>query len=371
MNIEPNNQLTSAYTSLLRWLPLLILTAIVSVLFLDVARPFLAALIMAAIVSEIAKPIYRFMMKTLYNNNVLSAASTLIIIVASIIIPLIGVAILAANQATSLTLGAVAIYGNISANPVPFELPDWLPFQDEMEDAWPQILAKVQELVGIVAAYLATALAALTKGTASFFLNLFIFLYAMYFFVQMERSIISQVLSFTTLPASLQEKLDERIISVSRATIKGTLFIAVIQGALGGIGFWVAGVQAPIFWAVIVTIASVIPAVGGAIIVLGGAVYLAINGAYPMAIALALWGSVVVGTIDNILRPILVGREAQIHDIFILIGTLGGLAAFGAVGLVLGPVLAGLFLTVWKTIRDMAEESHSQALSPNQENDRV
>lgn len=353
MGKNPELHSPSPSSSFSQWLPLLLMTALISVLFFDVARSFLTALLMAGIVAEISGPINRFLKGKLWNNKILAASGTLLVLLLAIIIPLIVIAGLAANQAANMTSGAVDLYENLASQPNPFVLPDWLPYEDNIEEIWPIVVTKIQDLVLSAAGFLASALAALTKGTAWFFLNLFIFLYAMYFFLQMDRPIISQVLSFTTLSPELQESLEERIISVSRATLKGTVLIGIIQGGLGGLGFWAAGIQAPMFWAVVMAVASVIPAVGAAAVVFGGAIYLGLEGETGKAITLALWAMLVVGTIDNILRPILVGRDAQMHDILILIGTLGGLSVFGAVGLVLGPVLAGLFTTVWTAVRDM------------------
>ncbi len=346
--------------SLLRWLALIALTVIVTVLFVDVVLPFLSAIIMAAIAAALAAPVYRSLLPRFRNSPSFASIGTLLILLTAVIAPLIGIAYLAAGEAAVFTEKTVEIYEQISQGVDEFELPDWVPFRDEIINAWPQISSKIEELVGTLAGFLATSLSHLTKGTAIFFLNLFVFLYAMFFFLQMKRPIIQQVLSYTALPANLQITLDERIVSVSRATIKGTLLIGVLQGALGGLGFWATGIEGAVFWAVVMAIASVIPGIGAAFVVMGGAIFLGIEGAVPQAIGLALWAMLVVGIVDNVLRPILVGRDAQLHDLFILIGTLGGLAAFGPVGLVFGPVLAGLFLSVWKTMKELSEAHREQ-----------
>jgi predicted PurR-regulated permease PerM len=341
---------------LLRWLALIVLTTLISVLFLKVALPFLTALIMAAIAAALADPLYQYLVVKTRGRTSISAVGTLLIMLAAVIVPLIGVGYLAASQASGLAANALEIYEQISQNGEEFALPDWVPFKEEIINAWPQISAKLQELIGTIASVMATALAAMTKGTANFFLNMFIFFYAMFFFLQLERPIISQVLEYTALPPDLQITLDERIISVSRATVKGTLLIGIIQGVMGGLGFWITGIDGVAFWAVVMAIASVIPGIGATFVVFGGAIYLGMEGETAKAIGLALWAALAVGTIDNVLRPVLVGRDARMHDIFILIGTLGGLVSFGAVGLVLGPVLAGLFLTIWKTMRELSAQ---------------
>jgi predicted PurR-regulated permease PerM len=370
MQSEPEKTEFPIPPTLLRWLALIALTVLVTVLFVDVALPFLSALILAAIAAALASPLYQFLLSRVGNRPSLASFGTLLIMLTAIIAPLIGIAYLAAGEAAGLTVKTVEIYEEISQGVDEFRLPDWVPFRDEIINAWPKISSKIEDLVGSIAAFLATSLSHLTRGTAVFFLNLFIFLYAMFFFLQMGRPIIQQVLSHTALPPDLQKTLDERIVSVSRATIKGTLLIGIVQGALGGLGFWVTGIEGAIFWAVIMAIASVIPGVGAAFVVIGGAIYLGIEGAVPQAIGLALWAVLVVGTVDNVLRPILVGRDAQIHDIYILVGTLGGLAAFGPVGLIFGPVLAGLFQSVWRTLKEVSDtprEKSSAEVVPQDE----
>jgi predicted PurR-regulated permease PerM len=370
MQSEPEKTEFPIPPTLLRWLALIALTVLVTVLFVDVALPFLSALILAAIAAALASPLYQFLLSRVGNRPSLASFGTLLIMLTAIIAPLIGIAYLAAGEAAGLTVKTVEIYEEISQGVDEFRLPDWVPLRDEIINAWPKISSKIEDLVGSIAAFLATSLSHLTRGTAVFFLNLFIFLYAMFFFLQMGRPIIQQVLSHTALPPDLQKTLDERIVSVSRATIKGTLLIGIVQGALGGLGFWVTGIEGAIFWAVIMAIASVIPGVGAAFVVIGGAIYLGVEGAVPQAIGLALWAVLVVGTVDNVLRPILVGRDAQIHDIYILVGTLGGLAAFGPVGLIFGPVLAGLFQSVWRTLKEVSDtprEKSSAEVVPQDE----
>ncbi|TKZ21141.1 AI-2E family transporter, partial [Shimia litoralis] len=208
-----------------------------------------------------------------------------------------------------------------------------------------------------------------TNGTARFFLSLFAFLYAMFFFLPMRTSVFSQLLSYTALEPAFQDKLNHRIISVSRATIKGSLLIGMIQGALGGMGFWLAGFEGAIFWSVIMAILAAIPAVGATPVVLGGAIFLGIEGETTKAIILAMWAVMVVGSIDNVLRPRLVGKDADMSDLWIFVSTLGGLSTFGPAGLVFGPVFAGIFITIWtelsapKAIADNHAPSESQNTS--------
>jgi predicted PurR-regulated permease PerM len=134
---------------------------------------------------------------------------------------------------------------------------------------------------------------------------------------------------------------------VSRATIKGTLVIGIVQGVLAGLSFWIAGIPNTVFWGTIMAVLSIIPGVGAALVWIPGVIYLIVVGNVATAVGVGLWCAIVVGTADNFLRPRLVGRDTKMHDLLILLATLGGLVMFGALGIVLGPVLAALFLTVW------------------------
>ncbi|MFT5702527.1 MAG: putative PurR-regulated permease PerM [Desulforhopalus sp.] len=177
-------------------------------------------------------------------------------------------------------------------------------------------------------------------------LNLFIMLYAMYFFLLSGRSLTEKIFSYVPLTRQDKDKMVEVGLSVSRATIKGTLIIGIIQGTLGGLGFYFAGVGSSVFWAAVMAVLSVLPGIGAMLVWGPAVIYLFMTGHMVEGGGLLVWCAVVVGTVDNLLRPILVGRDSQMPDLLILLSTLGGIALFGASGLVLGPILAALFLTV-------------------------
>jgi predicted PurR-regulated permease PerM len=144
----------------------------------------------------------------------------------------------------------------------------------------------------------------------------------------------------------------DRFAAVSRATIKGTLVVGIVQGGIGGIAFALLGIGAPVLWGVMMALLSIIPAVGPALVWVPAAVMLIVAGDYVGAGVLVAVGVFVIGLVDNLLRPILVGRDTQMPDYLILLATLGGLTAFGLAGIVIGPVIAAFFVSVW----DMAAE---------------
>jgi len=371
-DLPPSNQRLS-----LALVSLATVTVLVSIAFIEIARPFLGALALAAICAVLVQPFYRAILARVGKRQGLASTITVLIGITLVVAPLIGIAYLATAQASGLMKGAgqllESLSGDVEALKVgAFEFPKWMPFRQDLAEAGPQIVAKAEELLGSVASFMAASLSGLTNGTASFFLGLFTFIYAMFFFLPLESSAFRPILENSGLSADLQEKLHDRIVSVSRATIKGTLLIGVIQGALGGFGFWMAGIEGAAFWGVVMAIAAAIPGLGATGVVIGGAIFLAIQGAIPAAIGLALWAFLVVGTIDNVLRPTLVGRDAQMSDLMIFVSTLGGLAVFGASGLVFGPVIAGVFVTIWQavSVSSLHPDNYVQHQHTASENDK-
>jgi predicted PurR-regulated permease PerM len=156
------------------------------------------------------------------------------------------------------------------------------------------------------------------------------------------------MIRYTPLPREVQALLIGKGLSVTRATLKGTVVIGLVQGALGGAAFAVAGIQGAAFWGAVMAVASVIPSVGTAIVWIPAVIYLFVTGEAGAGTGLALWCAIVVGGVDNLLRPILVGGDTQMPDILVLVSTFGGLALFGISGLIIGPVIAALFVTMWE-----------------------
>lgn len=180
-----------------------------------------------------------------------------------------------------------------------------------------------------------------------FFPILFIMLYAMFYFLKDGRAIIDCIFAYTPLLDSEKRHIVATFNSVAGATLKGTLVIGVVQGGLGAVAFAVAGINSVFFWGVIMAVLSVIPGIGSALVWIPAVIYLAVTGQVVAAVGLGLWCVIIVTTADNVLRPILVGKDTKMPDLMVLITTFGGLALFGASGIVVGPIVGALFITVW------------------------
>jgi len=227
-----------------------------------------------------------------------------------------------------------------------------------------QIFAKAGELVGSMSAFMFSALSATTRATALFIFHFVILLYTMFFFLTGGPGLLAGVLEYLPLTEADKERMLDKFVSVTRATLKGTVLIGIAQGLLGGLAFWAAGIDGAIFWGTVMTVLSIIPGIGGALVWLPAAIILITTGEVWRGLALAAFCGLIIGSVDNLLRPLLVGRDTQMHELLIFFSTLGGLMLFGVMGFIVGPILAALFVTVWGMFGSAFRSSLSEPESP-------
>lgn len=326
----------------------LVLTIGYAIAFVALIGGFLQSLLLAAVFSGIVYPMYIWFLKITKGHSSLASLLTLFISLLGIVIPLVFLLDLIAEQAISITEIVKPWLQNQLSGPSSFgdSLPSWLPFADRLAPYSEEITAKLAQLAGQAGGMIAASLALLSEGAAVFFLQLFVMLYAMYFFLLNGPELTEKFMGYGPLTKSDKEKMVKVGLSVSRATVKGTLVIGVIQGMLGGIGFFFAGIDAAIFWAAVMAVLSVLPGIGSMLVWLPVVLFLLFTGDMVAGVVLFAWCAGIVGTVDNFLRPLLVGRDTEMPDLLILLSTLGGIGLFGVSGLVLGPILAALFMTV-------------------------
>lgn len=207
---------------------------------------------------------------------------------------------------------------------------------------------RVTDLLGTAVQFFAGQAVEIGQGTVSFFLSLVLALYIAFFLLRDGLEIRASIARALPLRDEVKAGLFERLNNAVRAIIKGTVVIAIIQGVLGGVAFAVLGLPGAVLWGTVMGVLSLIPAVGTALVWLPAVIYLAATGAWIKAVILLLVGGLIISSVDNVLRPILVGKDTQIPDYLVLVTTLGGLALFGMNGLIIGPVVAALFLASWQ-----------------------
>jgi predicted PurR-regulated permease PerM len=187
----------------------------------------------------------------------------------------------------------------------------------------------------------------ITQDTFDYVGGLFITLYLTFFLIRDGEAVARAVRRAVPLAPPHKRELFEKFATVIRATVKGSLLVAAVQGALGGIAFWFLGLSGAVLWAVLMAVLSLLPAIGAALVWLPVAAYLLLTGALWQGLALVAWGVLVIGLVDNVLRPVLVGKDTRMPDYVVMISTLGGVAVFGVNGLVVGPAIAAMFIAVW------------------------
>ena len=325
---------------------ILVLLFVLAAGFLYIIRDFLIALLMAAIFSSLAHPIFSWLLKRLGNRRALAAGITLFILILAVVLPLLGLLGLVAEQAIEVSSDIVPwVKAQVKAQQNgQLRLPEWIPFANSFSTS--DVTARVGQMIETMGSHVVENITAASKGTADFFLKLFVMLYAMYACFINGDALRDRVNAVVPLADDAKQRLVEKGRSVARATLKGTIAIGLIQGTLGGIALEVAGISGAALWGLVMAVASVIPAVGTALVWIPVVIYLFATGQTEWAIGLAIFFALVVGSVDNLLRPKLVGGDAQMPDLLILITTLGGLTVFGVSGLLIGPMMAGVFITM-------------------------
>lgn len=327
---------------------LLLLVAAISIAFLAMVREFVLTILLAATFTGLSYPLYLQLLAGL-RNRVLSALFTLVLVLVLGLAPLLGVLAIGANEALRITESIGPRLTQLVSEPTAVDAQlQRLPGYSYIEPYREQILTKLGELVGAASSFVFDVLSATTRATALFVFHTGVMLYAMYFFLTGGPSMLRGIMAYVPLAEVDKERMVEKFVSVTRATLKGTLLIGAAQGTLGGLAFWAVGIEGPVFWGTVMTVLSIIPGVGGALVWVPAVVVLLVTGEPWKGLGLAAFCGPVVGSVDNLMRPKLVGRDTQLHELLIFLSTLGGLMFFGASGFILGPVLAALFVTVWE-----------------------
>ncbi len=328
---------------------LLVLVFLISAIFIFMIRPFLMALLLAGIFSAMAQPAYHKITRALGERPRVASLVILALFCLVILLPLSGLVGIITAQALKVAASIRPQVQQLIDQPAAFsEYLQKIPFYEEIVPYRDEIIAKAGEWASSATLFLVDFLSEKAVGTVSFIFMFFIFLYTSYFFLIEGRKLLNRMLYYLPLEDTKERRLMERFTSVTRATLKGTAVIGVLQGGLAGVAFAVVGIDAAVFWGTVMSLLSIIPGLGSALIWLPAAVILAIGGNYIKAVGLTLFCSIVVGSLDNLLRPRLVGKDTKMHDLLIFLGTLGGIAFFGLVGFIIGPIIAALFVTVWE-----------------------
>jgi predicted PurR-regulated permease PerM len=340
---------------------LLLLVVVATLGFAWLIGPFIGAILWGVIATILFAPLNARLRRAMPKRYSLSATMTLLVIVAVAIIPamLLGAALL--SQAT-------AAYGRIQTGEIDVShafmeverhLPDvarnWL-FDLGLTD-FATVQAKISQ--GIANSFRTLASQALNVGqsTFAFFLSLGVMLYLTFFLLRDGHMLIATIERCLPLPVEQRRLLVVRFVAVVRATIKGSVIVAILQGLIGGLVFWFLGIGGALLWGVAMGVFSLFPAIGTGLIWVPVTIYLFATGDVWRGITLFLCGFFIISSVDNIVRPILVGRDARMPDYVVLIATLGGFELMGFNGFVIGPLIAALFMAVWEIFANASDRA--------------
>lgn len=337
------------HTESVHKLVLLSLVLIISAVFLSMIQQFLMPLFMAGLFSAMLSPSHRWLSDKLGNRPQIASVLTVIAMVLLVLAPLsvlIGVVVgQAINVAQSITPFVQTL---ISEPTILNRYIEKIPYLDQLLPYRDVLIEKAGQLVGTVSSFLIDGLSSVANLTITAIFGTIVMLYVMFYFLFMGDVLLGKILYFLPLRDADEQLLLRRFTSVARATIKGTLIIGLLQGVICGVAFALAGINGSVFWGTVMAAASIVPAFGTALVWVPALIILLLIGDFTGAIILGLLCGAVAGNLDNLLRPRLVGKDTEMHDLFVLFGTLGGIAMFGILGIIIGPIIAALFITVWE-----------------------
>jgi predicted PurR-regulated permease PerM len=341
-----------------------LLLALATVAFVWVLLPFYGAVLWAVILAILFRPVHVRLVRWMGGRRTLAAALTVLAVILLAILPTALIVAVLIDQGVAfveqLEEGGLTRPGTVDG--LLERLPDWARSGlDEIGITdFDTLQTRLAEAVTGISQFLATQALNVGQNTLRLLASLGVMLYLLFFLLRDGPRIGATVRSAVPLDRDVLDPLIARFADVARATVKGNLIIALIQGTIGGVTFWLLGIQGAVLWGAIMVFLSLLPAVGAALIWGPVAIYLLLTGDIVRAVILIAVGALVIGLIDNLLRPPLVGRGTRLPDYLVLISTLGGLVTFGINGFVLGPLTAALFVACWTLYRDGRHAEEAQ-----------
>lgn len=327
---------------------LLLLVVAVSAAFVTMVRQFLVPMLLAAIFTGLLSPLSARFLRLCRGRRAPAAALTVLVFLLVLLVPLLGVLGIVVAQAVRVTHAVGPwIQQQVEHPDIILQWIEKLPLPEQMQLTSTEVLTKLGQAVSGMGGFLVGRLSTATRMTATFLFELFLFVYTLFYLLMDGNKLRQRILLYIPLEAEDEDRMLRMFLSVTRATLKGVLVIGLLQGTLAGLALAVAGIPSVLFWATLMTVFSMIPGVGTGFVWVPASIYLIATHRVAAGVGVILFCALVVGSLDNVLRPRLVGRDAQMHDLLIFFSVLGGLLLFGMVGLLLGPILGALFVIVW------------------------
>lgn len=333
----------------------------VSLAFGWILLPFGGAVFWGAVLAIVFMPVYLALLRRWKQRRTLAALATLSLVVLMVVLPL-------ALLSGMLLKEGAALYQRVQSGETNFAryfeqvvavLPAWA--HDLLEHFGltdlNELQTRITEALSRGGQAIATQVYSFGQNALDMVVGFFVMLYLAFFLLRDGIVLSRRIRAAVPLDPEHRKHLAAKFITVIRATVKGNILVAAAQGALGGLAFWFLGIKGALLWSVVMGFLSLLPAIGAGLIWLPVALYFLVTGATWQGVALIVYGVLVIGLVDNVLRPILVGKDTQMPDYLVLISTIGGMAIFGINGFVIGPVIAAMFMAVWDLFAMAREEA--------------
>ena len=329
----------------------LLLLIAISIAFLWIMSPFAGAIFWAVVLAIVFAPVHARLLRALHRGGTLSALATVLLCLLIVILPLTLIAISLVRQASELYQTVSTGNFNIGTyfEQIVGRLPAWVVrMLDRIGLAdFAALQAQATVMLTKGSRYIGTQAMAIGSNMFDFLIGLGIMLYLLFFMLRDGEKLSARIIEAVPMSQDNTRYLLDKFTIVIRATFRGNIIVAATQGALGGVLFWFLGVKGALLWGVLMAFLSLLPAIGAALIWAPVAIYLLATGEIGKGLLMIAFGVLVIGLVDNILRPMLVGKDTRLPDYLVLVSTVGGMALFGLSGFVIGPMVAALFLATW------------------------
>ena len=328
-----------------------ILLTVVSLLFASLIIDFILPIFWAIVLTILFAPVYKYLNLKL-RKPFIASLTTILLIFLIVLIP--GFFILAAVTDEAITIIKAIESGDINLEQLLLTLTQFSPKISEWLTTLGLDINQLTKQISTIAIgtgqYAISLIMSVGQNILRFSLLFFIMIYLLFFFLKDGSQIVIKCIKVFPLDDNQERFLLEKFSSVTKATVKGTIIVGIVQGLIGGVIFMLLDIQAAVLWGVMMAFLSIIPGIGTAIIWFPAVCIFLINGAFLKAILLLLSGIFIIGLVDNFLRPYLVGKETKLPDYLILLTTLGGVSLVGLSGFVIGPIVAALFIALWSLL---------------------
>lgn len=344
----------------------LALMVAVTLAFVWILLPFGGAVFWGAVIAIVFTPVYGRLYRRWPQRPTLAALVTMSLVLVMAVVPM-------TLLAGMLLKEGAALYQRVQSGETNFARyfeqvvavsPAWL--HDLLEHFgltdFNELQTRISEAIGRGSQLIATQVYSVGQNALDLVVSFFVMLYLAFFLLRDGAALSQRLRVAVPLAPEHRRQLTAKFITVIRATVKGNVLVAATQGALGGLAFWFFGIKGALLWAVVMGFLSLLPAIGAGLIWLPVALYFLVTGATWQGVALIAYGVLVIGLVDNVLRPILVGKDTQMPDYLVLISTIGGMAVFGINGFVIGPAIAAMFLAVWDLFTAAREHAVAQPM---------